>query len=133
ALVVAARVRALVVVPLEHESLFDVAPVAAESDTRQAPIVAGFVPVHEQARATLNDAGEHAIPGVAGEASAIAKVESLIDVAKVGVRKSALRLSGVAGDDVDDAVDGVRAPKRAAGAAHALDPLDVVEHDMLLI
>ena len=44
----------------------------------------------------------------------------------------ALGLRGLLRDDVDDAVHGVRAPDRAAGSADDLDPLDVLDREVLL-
>jgi hypothetical protein len=45
--------------------------------------------------------------------------------------EAALRFARLLRDDVDDAVDRVRAPERCAWAADDLDPVDVFDHRVL--
>ena len=47
----------------------------------------------------------------------------------VAADDAALTFAGLLGDDVDDAVEGVGAVERRAGAAHDLDALDVLDAD----
>src|SRR5512140_1929739 len=47
--------------------------------------------------------------------------------------QAALGVLGTAGDDVDDPVDGVRAPHCSAGSTNHLDALNILEGDILLV
>jgi hypothetical protein len=55
------------------------------------------------------------------------RAETLLDVARAGDDQSAQRLRGFFRDDVDDAIDGVRAPHAPARSANHFDPFDVFQ------
>ena len=74
----------------------------------------------------------HAIGDVLAVAAAIAEIrKTLLLVPATRRRQDALRVSGILGDDVDDAVDRVRPPDCAARPADHLDAVDVI-HDRVL-
>src|SRR5687768_4732413 len=56
-----------------------------------------------------------------------------VEVADGADKESALRLPGILGDDVDDAVHGVGAPQGGAGTANDLDAVDVLQEGVLAI
>ena len=75
-----------------------------------------------------------AIVTVVAELAAIAesaKRLALVPAARGGQRS--LRIFGGLSDDIDNSVDGVRAPKRRAWAADHLDAVDVLEQRVLLL
>src|SRR6185312_14047024 len=53
--------------------------------------------------------------------------------AAAGLRVNPLRVLGALGNDVDDAVDRVRAPQRAARPADDFDAIDVLEQIVLRV
>src|SRR5258705_5381038 len=57
--------------------------------------------------------------------------EAALLVAGPAVEEGAVGVLRAPRDDVDDAVDRVRAPERAPGAADDLDALDVLQEDVL--
>ena len=57
--------------------------------------------------------------------------EGALLVAGPGLEEGAMRLARTPGDDVDHAVDGVRSPQGAAGAADDFDAVDVLEQHVL--
>src|SRR5262249_9008067 len=65
------------------------------------------------------------LPAVAGAA------ESLFFGTAARRDQSSQRLPGGFRDDVDDAVDSIGAPECAAGAANDLDPLDLLDRQVL--
>ena len=71
------------------------------------------------------------VQAVAAEAVAAAELGAGRLVAGRGHHQAAPGVGRVPGHDVDDAVDGVRAPERAAGPAHDLDAVDVLDGQVL--
>src|SRR5262249_62002064 len=55
----------------------------------------------------------------------------LLDIAAAGRHVRAVGLAGVSGDDVDDPIDGIGTPNRAARAADDLGAVDIVDHHVL--
>lgn len=78
-------------------------------------------------------------PGIRAHVAAVSEAPAdthgagLRTVAATGRHEHAARFTSRTRDDVDHAVDGVDAPERAPRAADDLDPLDVLEHHVLLI
>jgi len=106
-------------------------PIDAESESALAPIVVGRT-VGIESGALLEMFGVDAIMGVVAKLAAVAgAVEKLFLAAPAGRDVGALRVGGLFRDDVDYAVDRVGTPKRAAGASHHLDPLDVLQQHVL--
>src|SRR6267142_1707121 len=76
------------------------------------------------------DAGK----GVVADFPAVACADEVaLFGAAAAIDQETLRVFGVFGDDVDDAVDGVGAPERAGRAADDLDAVDVLHEGILHI
>ncbi len=106
-------------------------PVETRAAVAEVPAVVGVVVGVELILADETLAEE-------AELEVWAELEALTDGALKAVDltgqaggESALGIGGALGDDIDDAVDGVRSPDGAAGAADDLDAVDVVEQDVL--
>ena len=52
-------------------------------------------------------------------------------VTAAGAQQGALSVAAVPGYHIDNAVDGIRAPESRARSADHLDPVDILEHDVL--
>ena len=73
-------------------------------------------------------AAYRASPGQGALGAAIAPVPLLKRSSPEGsIDKSALRIGGLLGDDIDHAVHGVDSPGHTCGAADDLDPFDVLQ------
>jgi hypothetical protein len=67
-----------------------------------------------------------AIGQILTQFAAILQSAASLDASGADIQQAALRLARLSRNDVDDAVDGVRAPQGRAGAADHLDPVDIL-------
>ena len=106
-------------------------PIHAEAGLGAAPVVE-IAAVGVDFGAAGEAFGVDAVIEVLAVAAAVAEVdEALLLVAAAGGTSVPVGLLRGLGDDVDDAVDGVRSPDGAAGSADDFDAIDVFEQGVL--
>jgi len=101
-------------------------PIDPEPASEAMPIVMGGAAAGELERILALPAAVDAIRNAGACLSGEAQSHNPLVRARPRAEVSALRRGGIAGDDVDHAVDGVRPPEGRTGPADDLDPLDVI-------
>src|SRR5438552_2516735 len=122
---------AVVRIAEQRDAAAVLAPIGAKAGLLQVPCVGHCVTVGRNAVVVAKALGVKTRAGVFAEAAAVAQCDAALLGPGIRARQRAQRVVGRARDDVDDAVDRVRAPQRAARAAHNLDAIDVLEHHVL--
>src|SRR5690606_13452377 len=108
--------------------------VHAETALDEVPCVVGIVAAGEVGVVVAEAQAVYAVVQIVADAAAVTDGGVILPEVAVGLAEvQALRAAGAARDDVDDAVNGVGAPQRPAGAADDLDALDVFKQDVLHI
>ena len=109
-------------------------PIRPEAFSENVPTIHGVVAGGLGKGITIKILGKEAVVASVTEFSAIADgPEAAFLVAASRAQQGALRIFGRLGDDVDDAIHGVRAPQRRPRAADHFDPLDVFQQRVLHI
>ena len=126
------RFRPIVTVALDGDGVGGAGrPVELESALRLGPVVVR-VDAALRHRVGAPDVADVGAPGeVVADPSAVADRGAAIEASAAHGHERALGLVGLAGDDVDDAVDRVGAPECRARAADHLDAVDVFRDDVL--
>src|ERR1017187_1305412 len=108
--------------------------IGAESAVNQTPVVLAVDP-GEGGQAVVVKALRISAKGsqVAGLAPITNRLRSCTDVAEASGNIAALRVIGLAGDDVDDAVYCIRSPYSGARSTNHFNSLDAIEGDILRI
>ncbi len=120
---------------VQRQRIGIVLPIRAESDLRETRRVVDRGAVARLGMRLFGITREHAevAVGAAHRPRAAAPAQRRLAFARAARRRRepALRIVCRLGDHVDDAIDGVDTPYRTAGAADHLDPLDVLERQVL--
>ena len=122
---------ATIVVALEDEAVAAAGvPFEAETGTLLAAVVVGIEAEPSLALAAFEALGVGSVGEAFAEGAALLEERAGPLLRPCGQREArACLVPRGLGDDVDHAVDGVRAPGRAAGAADGLDALDLLDGD----
>ena len=120
-------------IALHGEAVRGKVPIGAK--THLGP-VAGIVdpgPVRGPAVEPARMLAIHPVVAVRAQRGAVAEGGVGAVVAHCGRQQRAMAVPGRSGDDVDDAIDRIHPPQRAARAADHLDALDILQHHVLRV
>ncbi len=123
----------VVQIALQREGVSILFPVHAKAALALPPIVE--VPaIRMFFRAASKAHAVNAVVEIFAIAAAVAEIEkALLHTSTARGCEHALGFFGVLGDDVDDAIYGIRSPDGSAGSADDFDPVDVVHVGVLRV
>src|SRR5438552_1858606 len=109
-------------------------PIHPEATLPQVPVVGGVLSAGQRGRVTIEPSAVDARANMRAQRCSVAHgAEAVLLGATATREQESLRVLGVLRDDVDHAVDRVGAPQGGPGTTDDLDPVDVLQWDLLHI
>ena len=124
---------ALVEVPLQGKGIFRTeAGIQPKAGADHLPVITGVIPVQMLKLIPFKGLGVDTTIGNLAQGQAVTGPgKALFLGSRAQLDKTALGIGGMLGDDVDHPVDGIGSPQGRAGTADDLDPLDILQQDVL--